>query len=132
LVANNGTGDGRTYSYDLPTANSEDTYNGREEYAASQLAAGWLALYVSHNAWDKAFNLPAVDGATYAPLPPLTKSATGWSSVPAQLQPGRGAPYPLRGSSSADLARPVGARSADRCAAGRACGVASDGSPRPR
>ena len=25
LVANNGTGDGRTYSYDPPTANSEDT-----------------------------------------------------------------------------------------------------------
>ena len=59
LVANNGTGDGRTYSYDPPTANSEDTYNGREEYAASQLAAGWLALYVSRNAWDKTFNLPA-------------------------------------------------------------------------
>jgi hypothetical protein len=87
LVSNNGTGDGRTYSYDLPTANSEDTYNGREEYAASQLAAAWLALYVSHNAWDKAFNLPAVDGATYAPLPPLTKSATGWSSVPRNSSP---------------------------------------------
>jgi hypothetical protein len=87
LVANNGTGDGRTYSYDPPTANSEDTYNGREEYAASQLAAAWLALYVSHNAWDKIFNLPAVDGATYAPLPPLTKSATGWSSVPHSTSP---------------------------------------------
>jgi hypothetical protein len=87
LVSNNGTGDGRTYSYDPPTANSEDTYNGREEYAASQLAAGWLALYISHNAWDKTFNLPAVDGGTYAPLPPLTKSATGWSSVPGNSSP---------------------------------------------
>ena len=87
LVANNGTGDGRTYSYDPPTANSEDAYNGREEYAASQLAAAWLALYVSRNAWDQTFNLPALDGATYAPLAPLTKAATGWSSVPRSTSP---------------------------------------------
>ena len=62
-------------------------YNGREEYAASQLAAAWLALYVSRNAWDQTFNLPALDGATYAPLPPLTRSATGWSSVPHSTSP---------------------------------------------
>ena len=82
LVAGNGSGDGRTYSYDPPIANSQDNYNGREEYAASQLAAGWLALYVSRNAWDGAFNPPALDGATYAPLPTMTRGQTGWSSVP--------------------------------------------------
>ncbi|HEX6936151.1 MAG TPA: hypothetical protein VF227_06500 [Actinomycetes bacterium] len=78
LVANNGTGDGRTYSYDPPTANAQDTYNGREEYAASQLAAGWLALYVSRNAWDQQFNLPSLDRAGYPPLAPLTQAQTGW------------------------------------------------------
>jgi hypothetical protein len=82
LVSTNGSGDGRTYSYDAVTANSQDSYNGREEYAASQLAAGWLALYVSRNAWDQTFNMPALDGATYAPLPLLTAAATGWSSMP--------------------------------------------------
>ena len=78
LVAENGTGDGRTYSFDPPVANSQDSYNGREEYAASQLAAGWLAVYVSRNAWDKAFNMPALDRRAYAPLAPLTPAQTGW------------------------------------------------------
>ncbi|MGH8893347.1 MAG: hypothetical protein ACRDWY_08600 [Actinomycetes bacterium] len=78
LVASNGTGDGRTYSFDPPTANSQDSYNGREEYAASQLAAGWLALYVSRNAWDQQFNTPSLDRAGYAPLAPLTQQETGW------------------------------------------------------
>ena len=78
LVNNNGTGDGRTYSFDGPTANSQDTYNGREEYAASQLAAGWLALYVSRNAWDKQFNAPPMDTARYVPLAALTQGQTGW------------------------------------------------------
>ena len=78
LVANNGTGDGRTYSFDPPVANSQDNYNGREEYAASQLAAGWLAVYVSRNAWDKALNLPPLNRSTYAPLAPLTPAQTGW------------------------------------------------------
>ena len=73
-MANNGTGDGRTYSFDPPTANQQDSYNGREEYAASQLAAGWLALYVSRNAWDQTFSLPGLDGATYVPLALLTRS----------------------------------------------------------
>ena len=81
LVATDGSGDGRTYNLDPATANSEDTYNGREEYAASQLAEGWLALYVSRNAWDQQFNLPALDDATYLPLPPLTTGQTGWTAV---------------------------------------------------
>jgi hypothetical protein len=82
LVAANGTGDGRTYSFDPPMAFSQDRYNGREEYAASQLASGWLALYVSRNAWDQAFNLPALDGSTYLPLAPMTQAQTGWSRAP--------------------------------------------------
>ena len=87
LVANNGTGDGRTYSFDPPTANSQDNYNGREEYAASQLAAGWLALYASANAWDKVFNAPAIDTATYAPLGVLDQKSTGWFSQPRGSSP---------------------------------------------
>ena len=82
LVGANGTGDGRTYSFDPPTAFSQDRYNGREEYAASQVAAGWLALYVSRNAWDKTFNMPDLDGSTYLPLPPMTSGQTGWKRLP--------------------------------------------------
>ena len=81
LVATDGAGDGRTYNLDPATANSEDSYNGREEYAASQLAEGWLALYVSRNAWDQQFNMPALDNATYLPLPPMTTGQTGWTAV---------------------------------------------------
>jgi hypothetical protein len=87
LVAGNGTGDGRTYSYDPVVANSQESYNGREEYAASQLAAGWLALYVSANAWDKTFNLPPLNTTRYAPLPPLTQAQTGWFGVTAGSSP---------------------------------------------
>ena len=87
LVANNGTGDGRTYNFDPPTANSQDNYNGREEYASSQLATAWLALYVSANAWDKQFNAPAIDTATYAPLPVLSQQDTGWFVQPRGTSP---------------------------------------------
>lgn len=78
LVAGNGTGDGRTYNFDPPTANSQDSYNGREEYAGSQLAAGWLALYVSRNAWDQQFNLPPLNRTAYAPIGPMSQAETGW------------------------------------------------------
>ena len=89
LVASDGTGDGRTYNLDPAVANSQDTYNGREEYAASQLAEGWLALYVSRNAWDKQFNLPALDDSHYAPVPPMTTAETGWKSLPDGSSPQR-------------------------------------------
>jgi len=46
LVARSGADDGRTYSVDPVTAAQQDTYPGREEYAASNLATAWLALYV--------------------------------------------------------------------------------------
>lgn len=90
LVANNGTGDGRTYNFDPPTANSQDSYNGREEYAASQLAAAWLSLYVGANAWDRQFNAPPIDAATYAPLPALTQEQTGWFGVTRGTSPDEG------------------------------------------
>jgi hypothetical protein len=78
LVASNGSGDGRTYNFDPPTAHAQERYNGREEYAASQLATGWLALYVGANAWDKTFNRAPVDRTAYPPLPPMTQAETGW------------------------------------------------------
>ena len=59
----------------------------REEYASSQLAAGWLALYVSRNAWDQQFGLPGLDDAPYAPLPVLTQGQTGWKSLPKGTSP---------------------------------------------
>jgi hypothetical protein len=94
LVANNGTGDGRTYSYDQPTAHSQDSYNGREEYAASQLAAGWLALYVSRNAWDQRFNSPPLNRKSYPPLGPLTQEGTGWRGTGAGSSPEGERPSP--------------------------------------
>ncbi len=53
--------DGRTF---LP---GEDNYPGREEYAASQVAFAWLALYI--DAWQP---VDRVDRAAYSPLPVQT------------------------------------------------------------
>jgi hypothetical protein len=46
LVQSSGTTDGRTYSGDPLVAAQQDTYPGREEYAAQNLATAWLALYI--------------------------------------------------------------------------------------
>jgi hypothetical protein len=46
LVQSSGTTDGRTYSIDPTVAERQDTYPGREEYAAQNLATAWLALYI--------------------------------------------------------------------------------------
>jgi hypothetical protein len=46
LVAHSGATDGRTYSVDPALAAQQDTYPGREEYAAQNLATAWLALYI--------------------------------------------------------------------------------------
>jgi hypothetical protein len=46
LWRTSGADDGRTYSVDPLIAAQEDTYPGREEYAAQNLATAWLALYV--------------------------------------------------------------------------------------
>jgi hypothetical protein len=46
LWRSSGADDGRTYSIDPGVADQQDTYPGREEYAAENLATAWLALYV--------------------------------------------------------------------------------------
>src|SRR4051794_1867586 len=55
LVASSGADDGRTYSVDPAVATTQDTYPGREEYAAQSLASAWLALYV------RRIGIPALD-----------------------------------------------------------------------
>lgn len=50
---------GRTYSADPSIAVTQDTYRGREEYAAQQVAMAWLAHYLS--AWGP----PPLDLAFY-------------------------------------------------------------------
>jgi hypothetical protein len=68
LVAASGTDDGRTYSVDPSLAAKQDTYPGREEYAAQSLASAWLALYV------RQIGVPALDTSTL-PVPVPTKRA---------------------------------------------------------
>jgi hypothetical protein len=89
LVAASGSTDGRTYSINPTNAFNQDTYPGREEYAAQQVATAWLALYVGRNA------KPAIDRATY-PLPETYPGVTSWrgwrepgttSSTQEQLSP---------------------------------------------
>jgi hypothetical protein len=74
LVADSGAQDGRTYSVDPAVAARQDTYPGREEYAAQNLATAWLALYVGE------IGVPGLDRSTLrvpvsttrAPQAPLT------------------------------------------------------------
>ena len=68
LVAASGIDDGRTYSAEPSVAAQQDTYPGREEYAAQNLATAWLALYVGR------LGLPALDRGTLA-VPRTTRSA---------------------------------------------------------
>lgn len=49
LVASSGATDGRTYSVDPSVAVTQDSYPGREEYAAENMASAWLAIYFQHN-----------------------------------------------------------------------------------
>jgi hypothetical protein len=60
LWRTSGADDGRTYSVDPTVAAQEDTYPGREQYAAQNLATAWLALYVGQ------LGLPALDTSTLA------------------------------------------------------------------
>jgi hypothetical protein len=70
LTASSGADDGRTYDVDPAVAATEDTYPGREEYAASNLATAWLALYVGQ------LGLPRLDRSTLV-VPPTTLRAPG-------------------------------------------------------
>jgi hypothetical protein len=68
LVASSGATDGRTYSVDPSVAAQQDTYPGREEYAAQNLATAWLALYIGQ------VGVPRLDRGTL-PVPATTKRA---------------------------------------------------------
>jgi len=74
LVATSGAKDGRTYSVNPAVAATQDTYSGREEYAAQQVATAWLALYVKRNS---AFR---IDSGFYPPTTSLpgTTALRGW------------------------------------------------------
>jgi hypothetical protein len=50
---------GRTYSPDPAVAKTQDSYYGREEYAAQQLASAWLTLYLAP------WGTPPVDDGFY-------------------------------------------------------------------
>jgi hypothetical protein len=69
LVASSGSDDGRTYSVDPASAAAQDTYSGREEYAAQNLATAWLALYVGQ------LGLPRLDRSALA-VPTATTRAS--------------------------------------------------------
>jgi hypothetical protein len=68
LAAASGTKDGRTYSIDPDVAAQQDTYPGREEYAAQNLATAWLALYIGK------IGVPRLDRSRM-PVPVATKRA---------------------------------------------------------
>jgi hypothetical protein len=71
LESQSSAGDGRTYSSNPNIAITQDTYPGREEYAAQQVATAWLALYVKRNAGLQ------IDSAAY-PLPQSYAGVAGW------------------------------------------------------
>jgi hypothetical protein len=70
LLRGSGATDGRTYSVDPAVAAQQDTYPGREEYAAQNLATAWLALYIGQ------IGLPKLDRGTLPVPAATTKAAT--------------------------------------------------------
>lgn len=68
LLASSGATDGRTYSIDPALAAQQDTYPGREEYAAQNLATAWLALYIEK------IGVPRLDRGTLGVPVPTTKA----------------------------------------------------------
>jgi hypothetical protein len=68
LVAASGTDEGHTYSVDPTVAAKQDTYPGREEYAAQSLASAWLALYI------RQIGVPALDSGTLAVTAPTERA----------------------------------------------------------
>ncbi len=85
LAAASGADDGRTYSVDPAVAAVQDTYPGREEYAAQSLASAWLALYVRQIGvphLDRGA-LPVPVATARAPARPLRPPARTVSTGPA-------------------------------------------------
>ena len=80
LVASSGANDGRTYSVDPAVAATQDTYPGREEYAAQSLASAWLALYV------RRIGIPRLDRGDL-PVPVPTVKAPHAPAAAATLAP---------------------------------------------
>jgi hypothetical protein len=68
LVSSSGAHDGRTYSVDPTVAAKQDTYPGREEYAAQNLATAWLALYIGQ------IGVPRLDRGTLGVPVPTTRA----------------------------------------------------------
>jgi len=81
LAESSGTDDGRTYSVDPTVAAEQDTYPGREEYAAQNLATAWLALYVGQ------LGVPRLDRSTLAVPVTSTEAAKPPSGRAARLSP---------------------------------------------
>ena len=80
LWASSGAHDGRTYSVDPSVAARQDTYPGREEYAAQNLATAWLALYVGQ------LGLPGLDTGTLQ-VPHATRPAAKAPAASAHVAP---------------------------------------------
>jgi hypothetical protein len=80
LVASSGTDDGRTYAIDPVVAAQQDTYPGREEYAAQSLASAWLALYI------RQIGVPGLDRGTL-PVPVATANAPHAPAAATTLAP---------------------------------------------
>jgi hypothetical protein len=80
LWASSGAHDGRTYSVDPTVAAQQDTYPGREEYAAQNLATAWLALYVGQ------LGLPGLDTGAL-PVPAATRPAVTAAPASARVAP---------------------------------------------
>jgi hypothetical protein len=78
LWRSSGAQDGRTYSVDPVVAAQQDTYPGREEYAAQNLATAWLALYVGQ------LGVPAL---LHGPLPVPTPAAPAERAPASALGP---------------------------------------------
>ena len=128
LWLSSGTDDGRTYSVHPAIAARQDTYPGREEYAAQNLATAWLALYVGRLGLPpldrSTLGVPVACGPGTCPAPSVTtpprrrrarSSSAPRSSATAASSPRavRRRPRPQAGGSS-PAARSTQARTADR------------------
>lgn len=78
--------EGRTYTADPVIAKSLDSYYGREEYAAQQLATGWLARYLSKVAPPLAIDRGLVPLPVAPTAPPIPGPNTPQLSLQATIR----------------------------------------------